>query len=48
MKVVKFTENDNEMVEKIKKYQKAHGLPHFIDAVRKLCDDALEVEKITH
>ena len=37
-----------ELVDKIKEYQTAHGLPSFISAVRKLCNDALEIEKIRH
>ena len=49
-KQVKFNDNDrdNELVKKITEYQKAHGLSSFIDAVRKLCNDALEIEKIRH
>ena len=47
-KLVKFTDQDKELIAKIQDYQKAHGLPHFITAVRKLCNDALAVEKITH
>ena len=45
---VKFTEQDKELIEKIKEYQKAHGLPSFIYAVRKLCGDALEIARIQH
>ena len=47
-KIVRFIEKDEELVKNIKDYQKAHGLSHFIDAVRKLCKDALEIEKIRH
>ena len=47
-KLVKFTDKDIDLITKIKEYQKAHGLPHFVSAVRKLCNDALKVEKITH
>ena len=32
----------------IREYQIAHGLSSFTDAVRKLCNDALEIEKIRH
>ena len=39
---------DKSLVEQIMQYQKAHGLPSFISAVRKLCRDALAVAKITH
>ena len=47
-KQVTFTDNDAELVKKIIEYQKAHGLPSFISAVRKLCNDAIEIEKIRH
>lgn len=43
-----FNDNDCELVNKIKEYQRAHGLSSFIAAVRKLCKDALEIEKIRH
>ena len=47
-KQVKFNESDKELIKTIVEYQKAHGLPSFISAVRKLCNDALEIEKIRH
>ena len=47
-KVINFIDGDKEFVDIIKKYQKAHGLSSFIVAVRKLCIDVLQVEKITH
>ena len=49
-KRIAFTDSDKdrELVEKITEYQKAHRLPSFIAAVRKLCEDAILVEKITH
>ena len=47
-KIVNFIDDDKELVDKIKEYQKAHGLSSFVAAVRKLCKDALQVEKITH
>lgn len=47
-KVVNFLDSDKELVDKIKEYQRAHGLSSFIAAVRKLCKDALEIEKIRH
>jgi len=47
-KQVKFNDSDKELIEKIKEFQKAHGLPSFISAIRKLCNDALEIEKIRH
>ena len=48
MKTVKFIDDDEELVERIKEYQKAHGLSSFTAAVHKLCKDALEVAEITH
>ena len=48
VKTVKFNESDGELIRKIIEYQKAHGLSSFIAAVRKLCSDALEIEKIRH
>ena len=48
MRRITFTDNDKELVEKIIEYQKAHGLSSFVATVRKLCKDALEIEKIRH
>lgn len=48
MKTIKFNENDADLIKRIIEYQKAHGLSSFIGAVRKLCKDALEIEKIRH
>ena len=47
-KIIKAIDDDKELIDKIKEYQKAHGLSSFIAAVRKLCKDALEIEKIRH
>ena len=47
-KVVNFIDRDKELIKKISEYQNAHGLPSFVSAVRKLCADALEIEKIRH
>ena len=49
-KQIKFNDSDGdvELIQKITEYQKAHGLPSFIAAVRKLCKDAIEIEKIRH
>lgn len=47
-KTVNFIDSDKELVDKIKDYQQAHGLSSFIAAVRKLCNDALAIEKIRH
>lgn len=48
MKTVKFNESDADLIKQIKEYQKAHGLSSFVGAIRKLCKDALEIEKIRH
>lgn len=47
-RVVRFLDSDAELVQEIIAYQKAHGLSSFIGAIRKLCRDALEIEKIRH
>ena len=49
-KQVKFSDSDSDkdLIQKIIEYQKAHGLPTFISAIRKLCNDAIEIEKIRH
>lgn len=47
-KLLRFTENDADLVQKIREYQVAHGLPSFISAVRKLCMDALKIAEIQH
>lgn len=47
-KIVKFIDDDKDLIDKIKEYQTAHGLSSFVAAVRKLCKDALEIEKIRH
>ncbi len=44
----KDSDDDKKLVAEIIEYQKAHGLPSFISAIRKLCRDALAVEKIRH
>ena len=47
-KHIVFIESDKNLIKKIKDYQKAHGLSSFVGTVRKLCNDALEIEKIRH
>ena len=47
-KLVKFIDDDKDLIDEIKEYQKVHGLSSFVAAVRKLCKDALEIEKIRH
>lgn len=48
MRTIKFIESDAELIKQIIEYQKAHGLSSFIGAIRKLCKDALEIERIRH
>lgn len=48
MKHLVFVDADKDLIAKITEYQKAHGLTSFTSAVRKLCKDALEIEKIRH
>lgn len=45
-KTASFTIRDKELVQEIEKYQHRNEMNSFIDAVRKLCTDALEIEKI--
>ena len=47
-KMIKFIDDDQDLINKIREYQKAHGLSSGVAAVRKLCKDALEIEKIRH
>lgn len=47
-KQIKFNDSDEELIIAIAEYQRAHGLPSFISTVRKLCSDAIEIEKIRH
>lgn len=42
MKQIAFGKKDEELVTKILTYQKEKGLPSFIEAVRQLCNDALD------
>ena len=42
-----FSDKDGESVRKIQAYQKEKNLPSFIEAVRQLCNDALQLKKIT-
>lgn len=44
-KVASFGESDKALIDDIKEYQKAHNLPSFSDAVKKLCNLALDFEK---
>jgi len=41
IKVTTFIDSDKELVKKIIDFQKAQGLPSFIEAIRVLCNNAL-------
>ncbi len=41
-KQVAFVKKDGELIKKILLYQQQNNLPTFIDAVRQLCNSALE------
>ena len=45
-KTATFTDKDQDLICRIQKYQDEKGLSHFIDAVRQLCNDALQLKKI--
>ena len=47
-KTITFSENDDILIRQIQEYQTAHGLSSFVATVRKLCKDALAIEKIRH
>ena len=40
--------DDLELKDKIKTYQELHNIASFDEAVKRLCDEALEIEKIRH
>lgn len=42
-KSISFTDNDKELIEEIRKFQKAQNLPHFVEAVRVLCKSGLSM-----
>lgn len=43
---VSFAQKDNELVERIKKYQKENDLKSFAEAVRILCNSALDIKEL--
>lgn len=45
-KGITFNKNDEKLIRQIEGYQKENGLPSFVAAVRKLCNDALQFKKI--
>ena len=40
---ISFTDNDKELIEEIRKFQKAQNLPHFVEAVRVLWKSGLSM-----
>lgn len=44
---VSFVAKDEQLVKDIIAYQKHSKLPHFVDAVRVLCADALKFKEIS-
>lgn len=42
---VSFVDKDEQLVKDIAAYQKYQKLPHFVDAVRILCADALKIKE---
>lgn len=45
-KTATFTDKDQDLIRRIQQYQKEKKLSSFIDAVRQLCNDALQLKKI--
>ncbi|MBP3375522.1 MAG: hypothetical protein J6L83_02020 [Clostridia bacterium] len=45
-KQIAFNNNDQKLIKQIAEFQKSSGLPSFVSAVRKLCEDALQLKKI--
>ena len=46
-KQITFNNNDQKLTKQIVGFQKSSGLPSFVSAVRKLCEDALQLKKTT-
>ena len=46
-KNITFTNQDEKLIKQIEAFQKSSGLPSFVSAVRKLCNDALQLKQIT-
>ena len=42
-KKISFTDKDKELVEQIQAFQRAQELPSFVAAVRKLCENGLQI-----
>lgn len=45
-KVVVFNSNDEQLVKEIRNFQKMQNLPSFIEAVRVLCSNALNLGNV--
>lgn len=46
-KTVTFTDKDSKLISGIERYQKEKKLSSFVAAVRVLCNDALQLKKIS-
>lgn len=46
-KTATFSEKDKDLISKIQQYQKEKQFSFFIDAVRQLCSDALQLKRIS-
>lgn len=42
---IKFGENDKELVARIKAFQEEKGIRYFVEAVRVLCNNALDMKE---
>ena len=42
-----FSDKDQDRIRRMRQYQHRKGLSHFIDAVRQLYNDALQLKEIT-
>lgn len=45
-KKVTFIDNDQELIDKIRAFQKAQKLPSFVEAVRRLCENGLSMSDV--
>ena len=41
------SKRDRDLIKRITDYQEKSGISTFVEAVRKLCDDALQLKKIS-
>lgn len=45
-KQISFTDNDEELIKEIKKFQKAQDIKYFVEAVRILCKNGLRMSDV--